>query len=100
MEKLIKLTNNEIFKMFIGDKPFRVYNKEVDRRLGMPGLSKLVLKVTGNALKEDEAYVFCVRNQNAVKILSRDYMGISMAEVYDLDAAGIKEEFVQLGQLK
>ncbi|WP_285060072.1 hypothetical protein [Pedobacter ginsengisoli] len=39
MEKIIKLTNNPLFQMFIGDKAFRVYKTEVDGRLGMPGLS-------------------------------------------------------------
>lgn len=100
MEKLIKLTNNEIFKMFIGDKGLRIYKHEVDGRLGMPGLSKLVVKVTGNVLMEDEAYVFAVKNQNAVKILTKDYGSTSMVEVYDEHARGIKEEFVQLGLLK
>lgn len=99
MEKLIKLTNNPIFQMFIGDKAFRVYKHQVDGRLGMPGLSKLVLKATGNALKEEEAYVFAVKNHNAVKILTRDHRSTSMVEVYDEDAKGIKDECIAFGLL-
>jgi hypothetical protein len=100
MEKLIKLTNSELFQMFIGDKAFRVYKSEVSSRLGMPGLSKLVVMATGNALKEEEAYVFCVKNQNAVKILTRDHRSTSMVEVYDDNAIGIKDECIAFGLMK
>ncbi|RYZ51374.1 MAG: hypothetical protein EOP49_11890 [Sphingobacteriales bacterium] len=99
MKKLIKLTNNPIFQMFIGDKAFRVYKKEVDGRLGMPGLSKLVVKATGSELKEKEAYVFAIRNQNAIKILTRDHRSTSMVEVYDEKAKGIKDECIAFGLL-
>ncbi|WP_316838229.1 IS66 family insertion sequence element accessory protein TnpB [Pedobacter nutrimenti] len=99
MEKLIKLTNNPLFQMFIGDKAFRVYRKEVDGRLGMPGLSKLVVKATGSALKEEEAYIFAIRNQNAIKILTRDHRSTSMVEVYDEHARGLKEECIAFGLL-
>ncbi len=99
MDRLIKLTNNPLFQMFIGEKAFRVYKKEVDGRLGMPGLSKLVVKATGKELKHDEAYVFCIKNQNAVKILTRDHRSTSMVEVYDERAKGIKEECIAFGLL-
>ncbi len=99
MERLIKLTNSPIFQMFIGDKVFRVYKHEVDGKLGMPGLSKLVVKATGSELKEEEAYVFAIRNQNAVKILTRDHLSTSMVEVYDEKAKGIKDECIAFGLL-
>lgn len=85
--------------MFIGDKALRVYKHQVDGRLGMPGLSKLVVTATGSELKEEEAYVFAVRNQNAVKILTRDNRSTSMVEVYDEKAIGIKEECIAFGSL-
>ncbi|RZK69514.1 MAG: hypothetical protein EOO85_22355 [Pedobacter sp.] len=99
MQKLIKLTSNPIFQMFIGDKPIRVYKHQVDGRLGMPGLSKLVVKATGTPMKYDEAYIFAVKNQNTVKILTRDHSSTSMVEVHDEHAIGIKEECIAFGLL-
>ncbi|WP_285060070.1 hypothetical protein [Pedobacter ginsengisoli] len=55
------------------------------------------MKATGNALNESEAYIFCIRNQNAVKILTRDHRSTSMVEVYDENAVGIKQECREFG---
>lgn len=92
MNKLIKLSSNFLFKTFIGDRGLRVYKKEVDKRLGMPGLTKLVIEATGQELNPEEAYCFCIKNQNTIKILTRDQQSASMIAVYDEDAKGIKEE--------
>lgn len=90
MNELIKLTNNPFFRAFIGDRGLRVYKYEVDGRLGLTGLSKLVLKATGYALKNDEAYVFVVKNRDVVKILTKDYGGISLVEVHDEQVSGLR----------
>ena len=99
MNKLIKLSNNPFFKTFVADRGLRVYKHEVDGRLGMPGLTKLVIEVTGHKPKHDEAYCFAVNNQNRVKILMRNQGSTSMIEVFDEQAQGIKEEFMELGLL-
>jgi len=97
MDKIIKLTDNPLFQAFIGDRGLRVYKTEVNYRLGMPGLTKLVEKVTGDAPNLTDAYVFCVKGQNTVKILSKDQRGTNMVSVYDEHAEGIKKEFIELG---
>ncbi|MBB5440860.1 hypothetical protein HDC92_004564 [Pedobacter sp. AK017] len=99
MNKLIKLSTNSFFRAAVGDRGLRVYKREVDGRLGMPGLSALVIKVTGHKPRHDEAYCFVVRNQNRVKILITNQDSTSMLEVFDQQAQGIKEEFVELGLL-
>lgn len=44
MNKLAKFANHSLFKMVVGHRRIRVYKTPVDRRLGMPGLEKIVVK--------------------------------------------------------
>jgi len=99
MNKAIKPTDHPLFEAFIGDRGLRMYSKAVDARLGMPGLTKLVVEKTGAKPSLDEAYVFLIRNQEAVKILTKDPISTNLLEFYDGSAEKMKAAFVELGLL-
>jgi hypothetical protein len=99
MKEAIKLTDHPLFDAFIGDRGLRMYSKSVDSRLGMPGLTKLVVEKTGALPRLDEAYVFLVRNQDVVKILTKEPISTNLLEFYDGSAERMKAAFMELGLL-
>jgi len=96
MNRTVKFMNNILIKEAVGDRGLRVYRKPVDGRLGINGLSKLVLEETGHEPKGDEAYVFFPKNQDMIRILSVDHIGVSMVELFGMKAKEMKEELIQM----
>lgn len=96
MKRTIKLPNNPLFKSIIGDRKLRAFRKPVDGRLGMIGLSKIVLKETGHLPKRDEAYLFYLGKRNVIKVLSTDQIGQNIVELYGTQAKEMKEYLLEL----
>jgi hypothetical protein len=88
MNRTLKLPNNPLFKSIIGERKLRAFRRPVDGRLGMLGLSKIVLREAGHLPKRDEAYLF---------FLSTDKIGQNIVELYGTQAKEMKEELVELG---
>lgn len=100
MEKIIKLINNPLFKSIAGDRILRIVRRPVSGRLGLNGLSRIVLKKSGVMPQEDEAYVFYLRYKDVVKVLFTDEMGQNILEFYGTRAKLMKAEILELNAIE
>ncbi|WP_349019036.1 IS66 family insertion sequence element accessory protein TnpB [Pedobacter ginsengisoli] len=100
MNTTLKLTTNPLFRSIIGDRKLKAFRNPVDGRLGMLGLSKLVVKTTGHMPRRDEAYLFYLGTKNVVKVLSTDQIGQSIMEFYGTQAKAMKAELAEMGVVR